>query len=82
MAKLTLGVECSLYLLQAILKDQEFCEQIDSSLSENDIALMYSTAIIRYFFLFEKEISPFLQTKHYFDLKVHQPDFSLGTSGP
>ena len=45
--KLTLGVECTLHLLQAILRDEEFKANPDN-LSSNDITLMYSTAIIRF----------------------------------
>ncbi|EFX78473.1 hypothetical protein DAPPUDRAFT_225438 [Daphnia pulex] len=45
--KLSLGVECSLYLLQAILRDEEY-KMDHSALSENDVVLMYSTAIIRF----------------------------------
>ncbi|KAI9558219.1 hypothetical protein GHT06_014972 [Daphnia sinensis] len=47
-AKLSLGIECSLYLLQAILRDEEYKFDANHALSENDIALMYSTAIIRF----------------------------------
>ncbi|KZS11104.1 Uncharacterized protein APZ42_023827 [Daphnia magna] len=46
--KLSLGIECSLYLLQAILRDEEYKFDANHALSENDIALMYSTAIIRF----------------------------------
>lgn len=52
-AKLPLGVECSLYLLQGILRDEEFKINPKGSVSENDVVLMYSTAIIRsVYFLF------------------------------
>lgn len=47
-AKLPLGVECSLYLLQGILRDEEFKINPKGSVSENDVVLMYSTAIIRW----------------------------------
>ena len=48
--KLPVGVECTLYLLQAVLRDQEFQENPEGCvLSENDLVCMYSTAIIRYF---------------------------------
>ena len=45
--KLTLGIECTLYLLQAIVRDEEMMQNPGGFLSENDLRLMYSTAIIR-----------------------------------
>jgi len=46
--KLNLGIECTLYLLQSMLRDEERQQNPLSSLSENDLKLMYSTAIIRF----------------------------------
>lgn len=41
-------MECTLYLLQAVLRDKEFKENSTCVFLENDVRLVYSTAIIRF----------------------------------
>lgn len=53
MPKLPIGVECTLLILQVCLRDREWSPKIDSGelpmYFENDLSLMYSTTIIRFF---------------------------------
>ncbi|XP_012219235.1 ribosomal biogenesis protein LAS1L isoform X2 [Linepithema humile] len=52
MPKLPVGVDCTLWILQACLRDREWTSKIDSGelpmYYENDLSLMYSTTIMRF----------------------------------
>lgn len=52
MPKLPVGVDCTLWILQACLRDREWTSKIDSGelpmYHENDLSLMYSTTIMRF----------------------------------
>lgn len=53
MPKLPVGVECTLLILQVCLRDREWSPKIDNGelpmYSENDLSLIYSTTIMRFF---------------------------------